>query len=266
MSNSKQAFKLSALASALLWAYGVAQAQSDEVRQLSNPDSWVSLGAGHWSGDRQQQGIYDGMRDNGGYGLLDLNLVRRDNATGTWYTLSGRNLGLDTRELKAEWLRQGDMGAKLEYSRTPRDNPWTFTTGLQGIGTETMVQSGAGANALASRKIELGTHRDLVSLDLYKSFMPGLDFKLSFKNEDKDGTRHWGRGSEPTFAVEPINSTTRQIEAIVEYTGEKLQLSGGYYGTWYDTANTLSWVSANGVTQPGTASSCTLISMTAGYP
>lgn len=32
---------------------------------------------------------------------------------------------------------------------------------------------------------------------------------------------------------EPINSTTRQLEAVLGYSGERLQLSGGYYGTMY---------------------------------
>ena len=44
--------------------------------------------------------------------------------------------------------------------------------------------------------LELGTVRDSTSVSFYKNLMKGLDFKLSFKNEDKDGTKHWARGSE----------------------------------------------------------------------
>jgi MtrB/PioB family decaheme-associated outer membrane protein len=36
------------------------------------------------------------------------------------------------------------------------------------------------------------------------------------------------------FAPEPINSTTRQLDAKINYTGQQLQLSGGYYGTMYN--------------------------------
>lgn len=247
MKNCIHAFRLSAISAALLAVYGSVYAQADEAKRLISPESVISVGVGQWSDDRAQQGIFDGMRDNGTYGLLDLDLNFRDDATGTWYNLYGRNLGLDTRELSAEWLRQGNIGAKLEYSRTPREHPLTIMTGLQGIGTANMVQSGTGAaNTFPMREVQLGTHRDLLSLGFYKNLLPGLDLKVSFKNEEKDGTRHWGRGSAPTFAVEPINSTTRQLETIFEYTTEKLQMSGGYYGSWYDTANPLAWVSTQG--------------------
>src|SRR5213075_2453650 len=39
------------------------------------------------------------------------------------------------------------------------------------------------------------------------------------------------------FTPEPINSVMRQIEATLNYNGERLQMSGGYYGTMYDNHN-----------------------------
>ena len=137
--------------------------------------------------------------------------------------------------MRGEWSRQGNFGAFVEYNRIPRDNPYTFNTGLRGIGTNRLIVSGTGAaNVLPFSQVELGTHRDLAQLGLFKNLLPGLDFKVSFKNEDKDGTRQWGRGGAPEFAVEPIDSTTRQLEALLEYKNERLQLSGGYYGSWYE--------------------------------
>lgn len=239
MKNMTRVLKLTAISAALVAAYGPLHAADEELNQLTKPDSTVSIGFGHWSKDRPQQGIFDGMRDNGGYGLLDADIVKRDDATGTWYTFSARNLGLESRELKAEYLRQGNIGASIEYSRTLRDNPHLFLSGLRGIGTTNLLVSGAGANALPRREVELGTARDATTLGFYKSLMPGLEFNVSFKNEEKNGERLWGRGGAPEFAVEPIDSTTRQLEAVLSYTGERLQLSGGYNGSWYDTHNTL---------------------------
>lgn len=237
MRNTQRAFQLTILSTALLAAFPPAWADEAEVAQLTKPDSWVSVGVGNWSKDRPQQGIYDGMRESGAYGLLDGEIIRRDDATGTWMTLTGRNLGLDTREFKAEYLRQGNIGASVEYSRIPRDNPFTINTGLQGFGTTTQtvtnITPGTGGN------IELSTRRDRVGLQFYKNLVPGLDFNVSFKHEDKSGTRHWGRGGAPEFAVEPIDSNIRQLDAILSYTSERFQLSGGYYGSWYDTENTM---------------------------
>jgi MtrB/PioB family decaheme-associated outer membrane protein len=262
----EQKFRLTALAAALAASYGTALADDDEkaslvavaarVSELTTPESSISVGIGNWSGNRHQLGIYDGMREGKAYGLLDMTLVKRDNATGTWFTLEGRNLGLDTPELSAEWLRQGDMGVSLDYSRIQRDNPLTFMTGLQGIGTSTQLISGtAGANTLPSREVSLSTKRDLTQLGLYKNLMPNLNLKVSFKNEEKNGARQWGLGSNALFLTEPIDSTTRQLEAILEYSSEKLQMSGGYYGSWYSNANTHVWGLVNGAATPGSSQS-----------
>ena len=72
-----------------------------------------------------------------------------------------------------------------------------------------------------------------------KHFGGGYDFRVNFANEEKTGTRLWGRGGAPEFAVEPIDSTTRQLEAILSYTSQVFQLQGGYYGSWYTNDNKL---------------------------
>lgn len=243
-------FRLSAICAALLAVYGTAIAQDASVAELTTPDSYVSVGAGAWSDDRPQQGIYDGMREKGGYGLLDADVVKRDNATGTWVMFRVRELGLDTRELRAEWLRQGNLGVSLEYSRIPRDNPFTFNTGLQGIGTTSLTINSSGA--FQARDVTLGTVRDRVKGGFYMNLAKGLDFRLTATNEDKEGTRNWGLGSQPLFMVEPIDSSIRQLEATLSFNRDKLQLSGGYYGSWYDTSNNLIFGLRDGVAQPGT--------------
>ena len=251
-------FRLTSMCAALIAIHTPAMADEAEVQQLTTPESWMSFGIGNWSSDRPQQGIYDGMRDGKAYGLLDADIVKRDNATGTWLRFSTRNLGLDTRELRGEWQRQGNIGAFIEYSRIPRDNPFTFNTGLQGIGSNRLVVSGTGAAALPFSLVELGTHRDVTNLGFFKNLLPGLDFRVTFKNDDKEGTRQWGRGGAPEFAVEPIDSTTRQFEAILEYKTERLQLSGGYYGSWYENnAGGLVDTSVNGGNQSFTTGTIT---------
>ena len=234
---------------------GSAAAQDATVEELARPESSAAAGIGYWSADRHKLGVYDGMRDSGAYGLLDLDYVRRQEATGTWLTFSARNLGLDTREFRAEWLRQGDVGASIEYSRTPRDNPITFSTGLQGIGTTFQTISGAGAAAFPLRDVELGTTRDATQFGLYKRLHRDLELKLNFRNEERNGERHWGLGSNPYFLTEPIDSTTRLLDVSLDYAGDRLQLSGGYSGSWYDNANSLVFGLINGAAQPGTTQS-----------
>ncbi len=247
MKKMGNTFKLSALSLCLLPVYGASLAADADVETLVKPDSSISAGVGNWSGDRPQQGMYDGMREKGAYGLLDADINKRDDSTGTWLKLRANNLGLESREIKAEYLRQGDMGVSLEYSRTPFNNPYAFSTRLQGIGSTTeRVATTAGTNG----NLSLGTQRDAFGAGFYKRFTSELDLNISFKNEDKTGTRAWGAGINPYFLVEPVNSTTRQLEATLNYTTKALQLSGGYYGSWYTNKNDL--VTVYGATTPAT--------------
>ena len=246
--------RLSVIACASAWAAGAA-AQDASVEELAQPESSVSAGIGGWSSDRRKLGIYDGMRESKAYSLLDFDYVKRDDATATWTTFSASNLGLDTREFRAEWLRQGDVGASFEYSRTPRDNPIVFSTGLQGIGTTFQTISGAGASALPLRDVELGTTRDLMQFGVYKRLQRNLELKVNFRNEEKNGERHWGLGSAAYFLTEPIDSTTRLLDVKLDYGGDRLQLTGGYSGSWYDNANSLVFGLINGAAQPGTTQS-----------
>lgn len=271
MRNMMEKFQLTVLAAALMTVFGPARAEEgDELRQLTKPDSAVSFGAGYWDRDRPQQGIYDGMRDKGSYGLLDAEIVRRDEATGTWLNFRGRNLGLDTREIRGEVLRQGDIGAFVESDRIVRRHPLQINTGLQGIGGTNMTVSGALAGSsdfrLLSNPVVLGTERDLLHLGFYKNVVEGIDLNVSFKNEEKTGTRHWGLGSAPAFLAEPIDTTTRQLKMSVDYTAERLQLTGGYYGSWFENDNSLVLArvnnGVNAATTPGDARSPTITPLT----
>jgi len=87
----------------------------------------------------------------------------------------------------------------------------------------------------------------MVRVGGFVNLLPGLDAKLEFKNEDKKGTRQAGWGSAALFSVEPIDSTTRQLDAILQYSGERLSLSGGYSGSWYDNNNSQLLEQLNGV-------------------
>jgi MtrB/PioB family decaheme-associated outer membrane protein len=229
------------MAAAVAAAFSTAPARSaegdDEIRQLSKPESEVSAGIGYVTKDNRRFGVYNGLNEKGGYLLLDADVARRDDATGTWLRFGARNLGLESRELRFEHNRQGDWGYFIDFSQTPRFNPFDVRTALQGIGsnTQTVTNVGAGAGPL----VDLKTRRDALTLGLAKSVGRGWDFQVRFKNETKEGARMFGQGTFGTwnFLTDPIDYETRQLDAVASYTGEKLQLSGGYYGTDFTNAN-----------------------------
>jgi MtrB/PioB family decaheme-associated outer membrane protein len=238
MKTTERVFRLSALSAALFAVYGAAIADDAEIARLTKPESSASIGVGNWSGDRHQLGIYDGQRESGVYINAEVDLVNRDEQSGTSFTLRGRNLGLDTPEMRGEYLRQGDFGVSFEYGITRRDNPNTFVTGLQGIGTTSMTVSGP-AGLFPKTNVTLGTEREATQVGIYKNLTSTLDLNVTFKNEDKTGTRHWGLGSQPYFVAEPINSTIQQMDFVLNHSGERLQVSGGYSGSFYRSHNDL---------------------------
>ena len=233
-------FPLSAIAAALLAAFGSAgAAEGDDITRLTKPESTVGVGVGYVDSDGARFGQYTGMHKSGGYGLFDVDIIKRDDATGTWFKLYGRNLGLDNRELKFEHNRQGDWGYSIDFSQTPRYEPFTVNTAVTGIGSANLTIP---AVSTPGTPTQLQTKREAIGIGFSKVLPGNWDVQLRFRNEEKDGARLFARGTTGgvglfEFAPEPIHSTTRQIEATIGYTGERLQLSGGYYGTTYDNKN-----------------------------
>lgn len=219
--------------------------ENDLFKQLSKPKSTLSFGAGYLWNDNARFGQYNGLRHEGPYGIVNVDILKRNDNSGTWLKLLGRNLGFENRDVRLEHSKQGQWGYSIDYSQTPRYEPFTVNTAITGIGTTdphlpTSLTSGDPA--------QLKTERQSIGFG-YNKFMPSnLEFQMYFRNEEKDGARLFGRGNRlgapgPAavggfeFIPEPINSTIRQFGASLDYIGKQLQLSGGYYGTMYDNKN-----------------------------
>jgi len=232
----KNFLRLSAISTAVLAGLPALAAEGDDdVKALVTPTSEISIGAGWVSDDNARFGEYNGLNEAGGYGLIDFDVIKRMDSTGTWITLRGRNLGLDSREIRLENERQGNWGYFIEYNQIPRYDPYTVSTQLGGIGTSTLTINEGGVPS----EYHLKTQRDIWSGGFDMKLMPGLGLQVRYKHEDKEGSRLFGQGTFSTwrFLTDPINYTTQQAEAILNYANERLQVSGGYYGTWYNDNN-----------------------------
>lgn len=266
LSRQNFAFSQTLLALSLLAAFGPLHAEEDALVQLSKPESSISIGLASASGNSQDRtifGQYNGMRKDSGRLLLDVDVIKRDDATGTWTILQGRNLGLDNRELGATYWKQGDWKVSAEYNEITRRDPRSINTNLQNAGTTTPSVVSLPAPSTGNQ-LNLDTQRKGATLSAEKWLAPNLLFEASFKSEDKQGARMFGRGiacgafaalrnacgaaatpqslltsTNTAFLMlpEPINSTTKQFEAKLNYSGEKFLLSGGYYGSFYSNDN-----------------------------
>jgi MtrB/PioB family decaheme-associated outer membrane protein len=250
--------RMTILALALLAAFGPARAD-DDLAQYTKPESMISAGVGAVSGDSNDRalfGQYNGMRKNDVFALVDIDYARRDEETGTWTILQGLNLGLDTRELRFTRQKQGDWKYFAEYSELTRNYPRTVNTGLTGAGTATPTVTRLSAQG-AGNDLNLKTERKSAALGYEKWITSQLQFEVAFKHEDKDGARLFGRGlncaGNATASIpclpgaagsgailllpEPIDFTTRQIDAKLNFSGDKFLVTGAYYGSFFTNAN-----------------------------
>jgi MtrB/PioB family decaheme-associated outer membrane protein len=257
--SRQQALSPILLALACAAAIAPVQAQqSPEVAALAKPDT-ASLSAGIVAGsgtekDRTIFGQYNGLRKDDVNWLLDFDLVNRDDATGLWTTIRGRNLGLDSREVGLAVQRQGDWRFGVDYSELVHHEIRTINTDMKNPGSTTpeivrLGTPGTGTNwDLNLKRTNLGLSGD-------KWISSNMQFELTFKNEDKDGARLWARGYDCASYVctttqnatntrwalipvpEPVNFNTKQVEAKFNFTGEKFLLSAGYYGSFFSNTN-----------------------------
>ena len=251
----------------LMAAFAPAHADDEEdaLEALKSPDSSLSVGVSTASGgqrDRALFGQYNGLRSGDAKLLLDVDLKRRDDESGIWTLIQGRNLGQDNREFSASYLKQGDWRLSAGYNAITRDDPRTLNTGGANSASTTprIVSLGSVGSGV---DLNLGTKREGTTAGAGKWITPRLLFELDFKNETKEGARLSGRGiacgafshdynvcgaatgtgallASTTGAIlltpEPISSTIRQIDAKLSYANEGLKVHGGYYGSFYTNA------------------------------
>jgi MtrB/PioB family decaheme-associated outer membrane protein len=262
MSRNDQHFGTSQklIALALFAAFNTAAAADDEVAQLTQPTSSVTAGIAGVSGDSKDRalwGQYNGMKNDSAYGLLDFSYIKLNEDTGSWTVLEGRNLGLDTREVRGLQERQGNWKVFGEYSELTREYPRTINTSLQGAGTTTPTVSLLSTRGKGS-DLDLSTERKALTVGGLKSITSNLAFEATYKTEDKDGSRLFGKGFTcpssstpaptcPTLASgnqwallmlpEPITTRTQEFDGKFTYTDARMAFSAGYYGSFFNNMN-----------------------------
>lgn len=206
---------------------GSAHAQDAEVEALIKPDKEIQFSVGGVLDDARRFGMYSGMRNNSAYGYIDANLNWRNEDDGTWVRIIGRNVGLESGDLRVEHEKQGSWRYFLEAGRTVQYNPNIITSGLNGVGTNSQQVSGAGL-----RDLDLSTHRDQIKFGYERQLGYGFSSKLSGRHEEKQGERQWGAEGY-NFITEPIYFQTTEVEGTLAYTGTTLQLQAGYLGSFF---------------------------------
>lgn len=245
MKTTHASFQNGTAAILLIMASSVWAEQDHSIKQFTKPQSMVNFGAGYLFNENARFGQYSGLREDGVYGIFNVDISRRNDDTGTWFKIMGRNLGYQNRDIRLEHSRQGNWGYFFEFSQTPRFEPFTAITAVEGIGSSQLTVP---TTPTEGDPLRLKTERESFSVGANKFLPANFELQLHFKNEDKDGARIFGRGNRlgapgPTavggyeFIPEPINFNTRQFGATLNYNGKQLQLSTGYYGSIFENKN-----------------------------
>jgi len=241
---------------AVLAAFAPANAQEADANALKRPDSSATLGVGITPGDARDRtiwGQYNGMREGGSHLLFDIDMNKRDES-GFWTIIRGRNLGTDSRDLGLTLQQQGDWRLNADYSELTHREIRTINSGMSNAGTTNpqivrLATPGSGTDR------DFSLQRKSLALGGDKWITNNLQIEVTFKNEDKTGSRMWARGYDCAAYVctgtqdathqkwalipvpEPVNFNTRQIDAKVNFTSGKLFITGGYYGSFFTNAN-----------------------------
>jgi MtrB/PioB family decaheme-associated outer membrane protein len=146
-------------------------------------------------------------------------------------------------------------------------NPTVNLIALPAMPAAWITANGLSGSSVQGSDTDLKLKRTALGISGDKWFTPELQVELSFKNEEKKGARMFGRvgidssdmqlrpanasgsnagnggvnnangGWAILLTPEPINSSTRQMEAKLNYNHDKLAVTGGYYGSFFVNNN-----------------------------
>ncbi|MGE5668908.1 MAG: MtrB/PioB family outer membrane beta-barrel protein, partial [Betaproteobacteria bacterium] len=108
--GSVVAVQAALLALAAVSAARAADSSDAATQQLTTPTNSVEVGAGYVTQDNVKFGQYNGLYNKGPFGIFNFDMSgggAYDSSDPTRWRIFGNNLGLDSRDVTAEFARQG---------------------------------------------------------------------------------------------------------------------------------------------------------------
>jgi MtrB/PioB family decaheme-associated outer membrane protein len=248
----------------------VAWAQEDEDAALM-PEGlqgeFTMGGAGVFGqSDSFKFGEYTGINDDTGYFIGGTNLTY--NRDSYFMNLFTEDLGLDNRSIYWETGKTGSYTVYAEYNQIPHLLNNNTLTQFQNAGnTNLILNSGFGIGdvnrpldpfdpapgtpiAIVNRGFELENSRD-TSLFGIKSTFGKLDFDMSYKRTERDGTQSIGGTSGNTgnpvelrsvILPDPIQQVAHEVHASLSHNGDEGQIQLNFdYSLFNNSSSALIW-------------------------
>ena len=217
----------------------------------------VEGGLGYASSDAAKFQDYTGLgRDP--FFFADGGIVHYD-GNSSYFDLSARDLGLESREISAEGGRQGTYKLFLDYRKLPRTLLQDPKTPFLGAGSDNLTlppnwvfgRTTGEMTALSStlQPVDIGYDREDLGLGLSLTPARHWQYAVKYHRTTKEGTKTIaGAFGVNAFAArsailpEPVDYVTDQVEMTASRIGERAQIQLGYYGSFFrDQHRSLTW-------------------------
>jgi MtrB/PioB family decaheme-associated outer membrane protein len=219
----------------------------------------VEVGGAYVSDSSAKFGEYNGLGDDGGYFIGDLNARFRGKDAAYW-DVDAANLGLDTRSLNVEGGRQGRYKLLLNYQELTRfvsDSAQTPFVGSGGASLTLPAGFPADTTTLMPlagtlRQVDLDTTRKELGVGASWTPARAWQFGANFRHETREGKLGTAGAFFVTASqlIRPVDYVTDQLDASASYTGTRLQGKLAYYGSSFSNDEpSLTW--QNPFTAPG---------------
>ncbi|MCL2872879.1 MAG: MtrB/PioB family decaheme-associated outer membrane protein [Betaproteobacteria bacterium] len=258
-----------ALASVLATVSGAALAEPMFMIPMTNNNldmsrydtNYIELGGFYNSQDSGKFGEWNGVRQQGGYGIANFNLMNRNDETATYYSFLGRNLGLDSRQLSGSFGTQGLYGLTADFSQIKHltsdstqfifdgagGTNLTLPPGFAGVPGQPPASGDVISGALQPHDIQ--QKRNIYKFGGNVFFGGTMEALINYRYDDRTGTSLAGgvmgnNGGNPRSVLMPLplNDNTQQIEAKLRWNTDKAQVEGMYYFSKYSNDNSsLTW-------------------------
>lgn len=233
-----------------------------QVKDLTEIQSVVEIGIGFITQDSFRFGKFNGLENDGPYGIFNVDYYRRgawDGDDADYVRLRGHDLGLDSRSGGIEVGRQGDYRVRATYDEIPSNRSDTAQTIFRGAGGTSLTlptdwvpaQNTAGMTRLLSslRDVELKTERQRFGVGLDKLLPGDFSFSVDYRYEEKEGLKsiagtfgNTGGNPRSVLLPEPVDYETHLIDAVGRYVQDKLQVELRYHASIFNDDNaSLRW-------------------------
>lgn len=165
--------------------------------------SEIEIGVGNVSDSSWRFGRYTGLEDDGLFPVVNIDIYKRggpwDGDNASYWRLTGRNLGIESRDLMFEFGKQGSYNFHLGFDEIPHyqlQDSQTFFAGAGSsnltlpsnwVGGQTTAQMSQLGPNLRTYGIEHGRQRANIGGDV--TLPSGWSFKADYSREKKMATR-----------------------------------------------------------------------------